>query len=55
VKETTMRQSPSGSTSAPVQSTVEKSSQPGTVEAAEGTSPSATESGKTGSSSKSRR
>jgi len=55
VKETTMRQSPSGSTSAPVQSTMEKSSQPGTVEAAEGTSPSATESGKTGSSSKSRR
>ena len=55
VKETTMRQSPSGSTSAPVQQTVEKSSQPGTAEAAEETSPSGTETGKTGSTTKSRR
>lgn len=55
VKETTMRQSSSGSISAPVQPTMEKSSKPGTEEAAEGTSASGTDTGKTGSSSKSRR
>jgi hypothetical protein len=55
VRETTMRQSPTVSSSAPAQPTVEKSSQQGTVEAAEVTSPSGNEPEKTGSSSKSRR
>jgi hypothetical protein len=54
-RETTMRQSTSESSSAPVQPTVEKSSQQGTVEAAEVTSPAGNEPEKTGSSSKSRR
>jgi hypothetical protein len=55
VKETTMRQSSTGSSSTPEQSTVRKSSQSGTPEAAESTSSSGNESGKTGSSSKRRR
>ncbi len=55
VKETTMRQSPTGSSSVTEQSTVRKSSQPVTVEAAESTPSSGNESEKTGSSTKSRR
>ncbi len=55
VKETTMRQSPTGSSSATEQPTVRKSSQSGTEESAESTSSSGNESGKTGSSSKGRR
>ncbi len=55
VRETTMRQSPATVSSAPAQPTVEKSSQPGTVEASEITPPSGNEPEKTGSSTKSRR